>query len=168
MPLLRKRKKDRLHADVAQSDTPSVSSPPTATPPLRPPSTTPASQVSIAGPTPRRDGGTDSTPPRSFAELEDLVQEVVSGSWDPSIPINSWRRALSQLAQEAKVYYNEGNIDVRLLVSRSPLGRELSALLRSWHSSGPRPSSSYLRKCCQNITLAGSPSAPRTKSTSPR
>jgi len=39
-------------------------------------------------------------PPRSFAELEDLVQEVVSSSWDSTIGIQSWRRALSQLAQE--------------------------------------------------------------------
>ncbi|GAA5838092.1 hypothetical protein JCM5353_004495 [Sporobolomyces roseus] len=51
-------------------------------------------------------------PPRSFAELEDLVQEVVSSSWDSTIGIQSWRRALSQLAQESKVYYSEGNYDL--------------------------------------------------------
>jgi hypothetical protein len=128
MPLLRKRKKEA----------PQASTTPQATPPQ--PSSNPSASSSTASPstsfTPARADTPLQPPPRSFAELEDLVQEVVSGSWDPSISIQSWRRALSQLAQEAKVYYNEGNIDVRLFLERHWTYQLIPRVNFSWHSLG--------------------------------
>jgi len=79
MPLLRKKKPKK--EDLV-----------TATPPADPPLPRPTSPPPLKPLSP---------PPRSFAELEDLVQEVVSSSWDSTIGIQSWRRALSQLAQES-------------------------------------------------------------------
>ncbi|GAA5972406.1 hypothetical protein JCM11641_001830 [Rhodosporidiobolus odoratus] len=51
-------------------------------------------------------------PPRSFAELADVAEEVVASSWDAGLPIRYWLRALRQLGVESKVYYGEGNYDM--------------------------------------------------------
>ncbi|BGP19232.1 hypothetical protein JCM10213v2_007319 [Rhodosporidiobolus nylandii] len=50
--------------------------------------------------------------PRSFAELADVADEVVASSWDPSLPLRQWLRALRQLGVQSKVYYGEGNYDM--------------------------------------------------------
>ncbi|GAA5987156.1 hypothetical protein JCM5350_003864 [Sporobolomyces pararoseus] len=131
MPLLRKRKKEPPQPSSSQGTASIPPLQPTQPSHLLPPSSD--SQVSNGS-------TTVNLPPRSFAELEDLVQEVVSGSWDPSISISSWRRALSQLAQEAKVYYNEDNIDLAFVRTATVLKLASQVLPRyhpDWHSLSP-------------------------------
>ncbi|GAA5946778.1 hypothetical protein JCM3765_002013 [Sporobolomyces pararoseus] len=133
MPLLRKRKKEPPHPSSTQA-TASIPPLPTAASPQTLPPQNPSTSVGS------EKSGTDGQPPRSFAELEDLVQEVVSGSWDPSISISSWRRALSQLAQEAKVYYNENNVDLAFVRTATVLKLASQVLPRyhpDWHSLSP-------------------------------
>ncbi|GAA5905545.1 AMSH-like ubiquitin thioesterase [Sporobolomyces salmoneus] len=127
MPLLRKRKKETAQASASQPPLPSP-----------PPSRNPTPHTSTSRPSPSTvSPPTDVLqPPRSFAELEDLVEEVVSASWDASIAISSWRRALSQLAQEAKVYYNEGNIDLAFVRSATVL-KLASQVLPRYHPDWP-------------------------------
>ncbi|GAA5938579.1 AMSH-like ubiquitin thioesterase [Sporobolomyces koalae] len=130
MPLLRKRRK------VPEGSTAIATATPVPTPaPPRPSSLHAAPVNSIASPIEAA-----GPPPRSFAELEDLVEEVVSGSWDASIPIYSWRRALSQLAQEAKVYHAENNIDLAFVRAATVLKLSSQVLPRhhaEWKTLSP-------------------------------
>ncbi|GAA5877865.1 hypothetical protein JCM16303_000265 [Sporobolomyces ruberrimus] len=136
MPLLRKRKKEPAKPTTNGTAAP-VSQSSSSAPP-RPPSSLSTSGPSTSAPasTASTDSFTPPTAPRSYAELEDLVQEVVSGSWDSSIPIQSWRRALSQLAQEAKVYFNEGNLDLAFVRSATVV-KLSSQVLPRYHPEWP-------------------------------
>ncbi|GAA6059840.1 hypothetical protein JCM10212_003752 [Sporobolomyces blumeae] len=96
MPLLRKKRNKEDKAAPA-----TTSAPPRASAEAAPPHSTASSSDAPS-----------TSPPRSFAELADLSEEVVAGSYDPKIPVHAWRRAINQLAAESKVYYAEGNYDL--------------------------------------------------------
>ncbi|GEM12334.1 STAM-binding protein [Rhodotorula toruloides] len=89
--LLRKRFK-RTKQPTADPD-PSGPSPPAELAPL--PAQTPSPRP------------TD-PPPRSFAQLADVADEIVASSWDPGLPLRHWQRAIRQL----EVYQEEGNYDM--------------------------------------------------------
>ncbi|GAA6011037.1 hypothetical protein JCM11491_005917 [Sporobolomyces phaffii] len=132
MPLLRKKKKGPPPASANSTEAPPLAPPPHTRPSSAPIPTT-LGQGAPPSPAATEPIG---PPPRSFAELEDLVQEVVSGSWDASIPIQAWRRALNQLAQEAKVYFKEGNIDLAFVRTATVL-RLSSQVLPQYHPGWP-------------------------------
>ncbi|GAA5910189.1 hypothetical protein JCM6882_001767 [Rhodosporidiobolus microsporus] len=92
--LLKKKRKD---AAPSTSTTAESTPPPAPTPPP------------FAAPRPPPPVG---DPPKSFAQLADISDEVVASSWDASMPLKQWLRALQQLAVEGKVYYAEGNYDM--------------------------------------------------------
>ncbi|BGP42697.1 hypothetical protein JCM10449v2_006709 [Rhodotorula kratochvilovae] len=51
-------------------------------------------------------------PPRSYAQLADLADEIVASSWDASLPLQTWLNGVRQIAIEGDVYRNEGNHDM--------------------------------------------------------
>ncbi|EMS20061.1 STAM-binding protein [Rhodotorula toruloides NP11] len=51
-------------------------------------------------------------PPRSFAQLADIADEIVASSWDPGLPLRHWVRACGSGVCRAQVYQEEGNYDM--------------------------------------------------------
>ncbi|GAA5917040.1 hypothetical protein JCM8208_000765 [Rhodotorula glutinis] len=93
--LFRKRRAPAAHAE------PTPASPPAPAP-------APRSATSTASPA----SASAAEPPRSYAQLADLADEIVASSWDPKLPLHLWLDGVRKLATEGEVYRNGGNYDM--------------------------------------------------------
>ncbi|GAA5901807.1 hypothetical protein JCM5296_002078 [Sporobolomyces johnsonii] len=107
--MLRKRKLKK-QTSATLSSQPRAPSPSTDPPsPAPPPSRPSRDQQEQGPPLPVPD------PPRSYAQLADLADQVVHDSWDDKLPLRQWLRAVRQLAVESNVYYSEANYDMAFI-----------------------------------------------------
>ncbi|GAA5843272.1 hypothetical protein JCM9279_002044 [Rhodotorula babjevae] len=140
--LFRKRRAPAAHADAPLALPPAP--PPASTVPRPPPTTTAqTATTSIA------------EPPRSYAQLADLADEIVASSWDPKLPLHLWLDGVGKLATESEVCRNEGNYDMAFVRAATVL-KLLNEVLPYHHPDWRTLTSAQLELARQQVAAASS------------
>ncbi|TNY17505.1 hypothetical protein DMC30DRAFT_405611 [Rhodotorula diobovata] len=87
-------------------------------------------------------------PPRSYAQLADLADEIVATSWDAALPVQLWLSGIAQLATEGNTFRAQGDYDMTFVRAATAL-KLLSDVLPhhhpEWQSLTPAQANSALQ-----------------------